>query len=232
MRLEHRRPAHGDNNASDSPSAKDYENLVGHAIASRAAVQGERKQVTVLFADLKDSMQLLADHDPEEARTVLDPVLELMMQAVHRYEGTVSQIMGDGIMALFGAPIAQENHAVRACYAAVMMQALVRRYAEQLRETRGIPIEIRVGLNSGEAVLRSVSRDLRTDYTAVGRTTHLAARMEQVATAGSVLMTATTLRLVEGYVTVRALGEPRLLDAAEMQRVVQRFRTYGRPRRT
>ena len=137
----------------------------------------------MLFADLKGSMELLADRDPEEARKILDPVLEHMMEAVHRYEGTVNQVMGDGIMALFGAPLAHEDHAVRACYAALRMQESVKRYAEGVRRTQGVPIQIRVGLNSGEVVVRSIGSDLRMDYTAVGQTTHLAARMEQMADA-------------------------------------------------
>ena len=145
---------------------------------SRGALEGERKQVTVLFADLKGSMELLADRDPEEARKILDPVLERMMDAVHRYEGTVNQVLGDGIMALFGAPIAHEDHAVRACYAALRMQEAVRQYAEELFPTQGIRPQIRVGLNSGEVVVRSIGSDLRVDYRAVGQTTHLAARME------------------------------------------------------
>src|SRR5262249_35950507 len=148
---------------------------------SKSALEGERKQVTVLFADLKGSMELLADRDPEEARKLLDPVLERMMEAVHRYEGTVNQVMGDGIMALFGAPLAHEDHAVRACYAAIDMQAAMRRHAQEVRRAHGMTIEIRVGLNSGDVVVRTVGSDLRTDYSAVGQTTHLAARMEQLA---------------------------------------------------
>src|SRR3712207_3785112 len=111
-----------------------------------------------------------------------------MMEAVHRYEGTVNQVMGDGIMALFGAPLAHEDHAVRACYAALRIQEAVKQYAEEIRATVGLPIQIRVGLNSGEVVVRSIGSDFRMDYTAVGQTTHLAARMEQVATPGSVLL--------------------------------------------
>jgi predicted ATPase len=129
-----------------------------------------------------------------------------MMEAVHRYEGTVNQVMGDGIMALFGAPLAHEDHAVRACYAALRMQETVKRYAEEVRRTEGIPIQIRVGLNSGEVVVRSIGSDLKMDYTAVGQTTHLAARMEQLATPGSILITAETLRLAEGYVEVKPIG--------------------------
>jgi class 3 adenylate cyclase/tetratricopeptide (TPR) repeat protein len=172
----------------------------------RAALEGERKQVTVLFADLKGSMELLADRDPEEARQLLDPVLERMMAAVHRYEGTVNQVMGDGIMALFGAPIAHEDHAMRACYAALAMQQAVGRYAEEVRRQQGLDVLMRVGLNSGEVVVRAIGNDLHMDYTAVGQTTHLAARMEQLARPSTTFITADTLRLVEGLVRVTALG--------------------------
>jgi class 3 adenylate cyclase/tetratricopeptide (TPR) repeat protein len=160
----------------------------------------------VLFADLKGSMELLADRDPEEARKLLDPVLERMMEAVHRYEGTVNQVMGDGIMALFGAPLAHEDHAVRACYAALDMQATIRRYAEEVRRTHGVVIQIRVGLNSGEVVVRAIGSDLRMDYTAVGQTTHLAARVEQLAKPDTTLLTADVLRLAEGFIAVTPLG--------------------------
>jgi class 3 adenylate cyclase/tetratricopeptide (TPR) repeat protein len=180
--------------------------LAEKILTSKAALEGERKQVTVLFADLKGSMELLADRDPEDARQLLDPVLERMMDAVHRYEGTVNQVMGDGIMALFGAPIAHEDHAVRACYAALAMQVSVKQYAAEVQRTKGVPIHIRVGLNSGEVVVRSIGSDLHMDYTAVGQTTHLAARMEQMAMPGSILLTPEALRLVEGYVQVTSLG--------------------------
>jgi class 3 adenylate cyclase len=124
--------------------------LAEKILTSRGALEGERKQVTVLFADLKGSMELLADRDPEEARAILDPVLERMMAAVHCYEGTVNQVMGDGIMALFGAPLAHEDHAVRACYAALRMQESIGRYAEERRRQQGLDVQIRVGLHSGE----------------------------------------------------------------------------------
>jgi class 3 adenylate cyclase/tetratricopeptide (TPR) repeat protein len=160
----------------------------------------------VLFADMKGSMELLADRDPEEARTLLDPVLERMMDAVHRFEGTVNQVLGDGIMALFGAPLAREDHAVRACYAALAMQQEIRRYTEDVRRAHGVEVRIRVGLHSGEVVVRSIASDLHMDYSAVGQTTHLAARMEQLASPGSVRLTADTLRLAEGFVQVNSLG--------------------------
>jgi class 3 adenylate cyclase/tetratricopeptide (TPR) repeat protein len=192
--------------AFSSPKVYTPKHLVEKILSSKSALEGERKQVTVLFADLKGSMELLADRDPEEARKLLDPVLEHMMEAVHRYEGTVNQVMGDGIMALFGAPLAHEDHAVRACYTALKMQEAVKRHAEEIHRTEGIPIQIRVGLNSGEVVVRSIGSDLHMDYTAVGQTTHLAARMEQMAMPGSILMTADTLSLTEGFVQVKSLG--------------------------
>ena len=151
-------------------------------------------------------MELLADRDPEEARQLLDPVLERMMAAVHRYEGTVNQVMGDGIMALFGAPIAHEDHAVRACYAALAMQEAIRRYSDEVRRAHGLEVQIRVGLNSGEVVVRAIGNDLHMDYSAIGQTTHLAARMEQLAPPGSIRLTAETLRLAEGWVQVTPLG--------------------------
>src|SRR5712691_4637999 len=178
-----------------SPESYTPRHLAEKILMSKSALEGERKQVTVLFADLKGSMELLADRDPEEARKILDPVLELMMEAVHRYEGTVNQVMGDGIMALFGAPLALEDHAVRACYAALRMKEILGRYAEEVQRSRGIPLRVRIGLNSGEVVVRSIGSDLDMDYTAVGQTTHLAARMEQMAEPGAAFATVNTLRL-------------------------------------
>jgi class 3 adenylate cyclase len=195
-------PAYG----SLRPGPTPPKHLAEKILTSRTALEGERKQVTVLFADLKGSMELLADRDLEEARKLLDPVLEHMMEAVHRFEGTVNQVMGDGIMALFGAPVAHEDHAVRACYAALDMQATMRRYSEDVRRSHGIEVQIRVGLDSGEVIIRTIGSDLHMDYTAVGQTTHLAARMEQLALPGAIRLTADTLRLTEGYVEVTPLG--------------------------
>ena len=180
--------------------------LAEQILASKSALEGERKQVTVLFADLKGSTELIAGLDPEEARQLLDPALHRMMEAVHRYEGTVNQVLGDGIMALFGAPLAHEDHAMRACYAALAMQDAMRRYAEGVRRAHGLEVQMRVGLNSGEVVVRAIGNDLHMDYSAVGPTTHLAARMEQLAPPGGIRLTVETLRLVEGFVQVTALG--------------------------
>jgi class 3 adenylate cyclase/tetratricopeptide (TPR) repeat protein len=191
-----------------APAPESYtpKHLAERILNSKAALEGERKQVTVLFADLKGSMELLADRDPEDARKLLDPVLELMMEAVHRYEGTVNQVMGDGIMALFGAPLAQEDHAVRACYAALRMQEAIKQHAAVVRRERGVMIRARVGMNSGEVVVRTIGSDLHMDYSAVGQTTHLAARMEQLADPGAILLTAATLMLAEGFIQVAPLG--------------------------
>jgi class 3 adenylate cyclase/tetratricopeptide (TPR) repeat protein len=189
-----------------SPESYTPRYLAEKILTSRHALEGERKQVTVLFADIKGSLELLSDRDPEEARKLLDPVLERMMEAVHRYEGTVNQVLGDGIMALFGAPLAHEDHAVRACYAALAMQQAIRRYTAEIRRDHGVEIQVRVGLNSGEVVVRAIGSDLRMDYSAVGQTTHLAARMEQLATPGSTRLTGETLRLAEGFVQVVPIG--------------------------
>jgi class 3 adenylate cyclase/tetratricopeptide (TPR) repeat protein len=189
-----------------SPESYTPKHLAEKILTSKSALEGERKQVTVLFADLKGSMELLADRDPEEARKIIDPVLEHMMEAVHRYEGTVNQVMGDGIMALFGAPLAHEDHAVRACYAALRMQASAKGYSEEIRRSHGIEPKIRVGLNSGEVVVRAIGSDLRMDYSAVGQTTHLAARMEQLAEPGSILLSPATMERAKGYVEVKPVG--------------------------
>ncbi len=203
--------------ASSYPNPLSYtpKFLADKILISRSALEGERKQVTVLFADLKASMELLADRDPEEARKILDPVLERMMEAVHQYEGTVNQVMGDGIMALFGAPLAHEDHAVRACYAALRMQDAIYRLTEELRRSQGLEVQARVGMNSGEVVVRSIGSDLHMDYTAVGQTTHLAARMEQLAAPGKIRLTSETLRLAEGFIEIKPLGPMPVKGLAE-----------------
>src|SRR5574341_1580000 len=188
-----------------APASYTPQHLAARILTSRGALEGERKQVTVLFADIKGSMELLAGRDPEEARRILDPVLERMMAAVHRYEGTVNQVLGDGIMALFGAPLAHEDHAVRACYAALAMQAAVKQYATEVQRSKGVPVQMRVGVHAGEVVVRAIGNDLHMDYSAIGQTTHVAARMEQMAIPGSILITRAVLSLAEGWVQVTPL---------------------------
>src|SRR5919197_1368957 len=186
-----------------APLAYTPSHLTEKILASRATLEGECKQVTVLFADIKDSTELIRDLDPEAAQQLLDPAIQRMMEAVHRFEGTVNQVLGDGIMALFGAPIAHEDHALRACYAALAMQAAMRAYTEEVRRAHGLEMRIRVGLNSGEVVVRAIGNDLHMDYSAVGETTHLAARMEQSARPGTVLIAPATHDLIEGFVAVK-----------------------------
>ena len=173
---------------------------------SRRALEGERKQVTVLFADIKDSTELIKDLDPEDAQKLLDPAIHIMMEAVHRFEGTVNQVLGDGMMSIFGAPLSHEDHALRACYAALAMQTAMQPHAGVGRRSHGIDMQLRVGLNSGEVVVRTIGNDLHMDYSAVGPTTHLAARMEQLARPGTIRFSGSTLRLVEGLVQGNALG--------------------------
>ncbi len=192
--------------ASQAPSTYTPSHLAQRILTSRGAVEGERKQVTVLFADIKGSLELIASSDPEQTHLLLDSAIGAMMDAVHRYEGTVNKVLGDGIMALFGAPLALEDHAVRACYAALAMQDAVRRAAEQARSKFGVEPQIRVGLNSGEVVVRAIGNDLSMDYDAIGPTTHLAGRMEQLAVPGTIRVTQTTLSLAEGFVRVNPLG--------------------------
>ena len=160
----------------------------------------------MLFADIKDSTELIRDLDPEDAQQLIDPAIRIMMDAVHRFEGTVNQVLGDGIMSIFGAPIAHEDHAARACYAALAMQTTMKNHTEAVRRKQGLELRIRVGLHSGEVVVRTIGNDLHMDYSAVGQTTHLAARMEQLASPGSIRLSASTLRLVEGLVQVNDLG--------------------------
>src|SRR6266508_3677594 len=181
------------------------------ALEARGGADGERKTITALFADLKGSTALIEGLDPEDARAIIDPALQLMMDAVHRYEGYVAQALGDGIFALFGAPIAHEDHPQRALYAALRMQEEMRRYTATLREQGYAPLLMRVGVNTGEVVVRSIRKDdLHTDYVPVGHSTNLAARMEQLAAPGSILVTAQTHRLIEGYCAFKDLGQTQI----------------------
>jgi class 3 adenylate cyclase/tetratricopeptide (TPR) repeat protein len=174
--------------------------------SSPEALEGERKTVTALFADIKGSTELMRDLDPEVARAIVDPVLQLMMAAVHRYDGYVAQSTGDGIFALFGAPVAHEDHPQRALHAALAMQQELHRYADSLRNEGKIPVEARIGVNTGEVVVRSIQVGGHAEYTPVGHVTNLAARMQTAAPASSIAASEATQRLCEGYFEFRALG--------------------------
>ena len=202
-----------------SPVAYTPKHLAEKILANKSTLEGERKQVTVLFADVKGSTALIADHDPEEADSLLKPVLDCMMDAVHRYGGTVTRVTGDGIMALFGAPLAHEDHAVRACYAALAIQRAMHARMDELRRERGVTVQVRVGLNSGEVVVRNIGNDLYMEYSAMGQTVHLAARMEELATPGTTLISNYTMNLVEGLVQAQSLGPMPVKGLADPQEV-------------
>jgi len=179
-------------------------------------LEGERKTVTALLADIKGSTELMEDLDPEEARAIIDPALKLMIDAVQRYDGYVVQSTGDGIFALFGAPLAHEDHPQRALYAALRMQEEMRRYAARLREAGDLPIEARVGVNTGEVVVRTIATGTaKTEYTPIGHTANLASRMQAVAPTGSIAVSENTRRLVEGYFVLKPLGPTRVKGLSE-----------------
>lgn len=214
-------PVPGPQSLAPGPISYTPAHLVQRILAEQAAQEarapeGERKAISVLFADIKGSMNLIEDLDPEEARQIIDPALQLMMDAVHRYEGFVAQSTGDGIFAFFGAPLACEDHPQRALYAALRMQDASRRFAEQLRREKGVNLQIRVGVNTGEVVLRSIRKDnLHADYVPVGHSTSLAARMQTLADPGSIVVSEATYKLTEGYFEFKPLGEVRVKGVSE-----------------
>jgi class 3 adenylate cyclase len=191
---------------ADEPHAYTPSHLAEKILASRSAIEGERKQVTVLFVDVSGFTSLAARLDPEEVHGLMTRAFELMLAEVHRYEGTVNQFLGDGIMALFGAPIAHEDHSRRAVHAALAIQAALDRYRAELKAERDIEFQVRQGLNTGLVVVGSIGSDLRMDYTAVGDTTNVAARLLQAAAPGQVVISEAVHRVVGGYFETRALG--------------------------
>src|SRR5713226_3941008 len=179
-------------------------------------IDGERKTVTALFADIKGSMELMEDLDPEEARAIVDPAIRLMIDAAHRYDGYVVQSTGDGIFALFGAPVAHEDHPQRALYAALRMQEEIKRFAERLRAEQGVNLQVRVGVNTGEVVVRSIATgDGKTEYTPIGHSTSLASRLQMLASPGSVAISEAVRKLIEGYFRLKPLGPVRIKGASE-----------------
>jgi class 3 adenylate cyclase/tetratricopeptide (TPR) repeat protein len=189
--------------------------LAERILRSKSALEGERKQVTVLFADVKGSMEISEQVDPEEWHGILDHFFRILSDGVHRFEGTVNQYTGDGIMALFGAPIAHEDHAHRACYAALHLRDALRRFSQELRRESGLDLATRIGLNSGEVVVGKIGDDLRMDYTAQGQTVGLAQRMEQLAEAGKAYVAESTARAVEGFFEFEDLGAFNVKGASE-----------------
>ncbi|MGC1676119.1 MAG: adenylate/guanylate cyclase domain-containing protein [Candidatus Binataceae bacterium] len=185
-------------------------------LAMADALEGERKTVTALFADIKGSMDLMEELDPEVARALVDPALRLMIDAVHHYDGYIVQSTGDGIFALFGAPIAREDHVHRGLYAALKLQSEMRKYSSRLREAGNPPLEIRIGLNTGEVVVRSIrTGDEHTEYTPIGHSTSLAARMQTLAPTGSIAVTETVQKSAAGYFEFKPLGPTRVKGVSE-----------------
>src|SRR5262249_26948396 len=174
------------------------------------ALEGERKTVTAMFADIQGSTELGRALDPEDARAIIDPALKLMIDAVHRYDGYVVQSTGDGVFALFGAPVAHEDHPQRALFAAIRMHDEVRRYGDRLRAEGRTPIQIRVGANTGEVVVRSIATGRQVEYTPLGYTNNLASRLQTLANAGTTVISGSTQKLVEGYIALKPLGAARL----------------------
>ena len=181
-----------------SPRGYTPRHLAERILTSKSALEGERKNVTVLFVDIVESSQLAEQLDPETMHEIMDHVLRLMAQMVHRYEGTVNQFLGDGLMALFGAPLALEDHAVRAAHAALGIRETVEGYSEQLKRERGVALRLRIGMNTGPVIVGKIGDDLRMDYTAIGDTTHLASRMKSLAEPGSIVVTEAPHRLIAG----------------------------------
>src|SRR5262245_37705198 len=203
------------------PRAYTPKHLAEKILTSRSALEGERKQVTVLFADVKGSMDLAEQLDPEEWHKILDRFFQILTEGVHRFEGTVNQYTGDGIMALFGAPIAHEDHAQRACYAALHLRDGLRDLARDVKRRHGVDFATRIGLNSGEVVVGKIGDDLRMDYTAQGHTVGLAQRMEGLASGGSIYMSSHTAGLVAGYFEHEDLGEFSIKGASEPMHVFE-----------
>src|SRR5437870_2898933 len=187
--------------------AEPPEHLAEKIRAGRRALEGERKQVTVLFADVMGSMELAEQSDPEEWQRIMDRYFSILCEGVHRFEGTVDKFTGDGIMALFGAPIAHEDHARRACYAALHLQRELAAYAAELRRGLGLSFSVRMGLNSGEVVVGQIGEDLAMEYTAIGHTVGLAQRIEQLAEPGKAYLTEHAAALAEGHLALADLGE-------------------------
>ena len=196
---------------------RDYtpKHLADKILQSKSALEGERKQVTVLFADIQGSMQLATQLDAEDWHIILERYFAILTDAVHRFEGTVNQYTGDGIMALFGAPIAHEDHGQRACYAALQARDQLRSFADELRVGRGLNFSFRIGLNSGDVVVGKIGDDLRMDYTAQGATVGIAQRIEQLAAPGHAYLSGATERLVAGYFQLRTMGRTNLKGLVE-----------------
>ena len=190
-------------------------------LTTRSSIQGERKIVTVLFGDVAGYTSMSEKLDPEDVHQIMDGCFKILMDEIHRYEGTINQFTGDGVMALFGAPLAHEDHAQRACHAALSIQKAMEKYNRQVGNVHHVDFKMRIGLNSGPVVVGAIGDDLRMDYTAIGDTTNMAARMESMATPGSVLLSSKTSKLAKDYFELTSLGEVQIKGKAEPQEIFE-----------
>jgi len=181
--------------------------LADRIIKTRTSIEGERKLVTVLFLDVANYTGMSEKLDPEEVHEIMDGAFKILMHEIHQVEGSINQFTGDGVMALFGAPLAHEGHAQRACYASLAIQKAIRVYGKEIRQRYGVDFRVRIGLNTGSVVVGAIGDDLRMDYTAIGDTTNMAARMESMADPGSILLTRHTQGLVKEYFKFKDLGK-------------------------
>ena len=202
-----------------SPQSYTPEYLADKILTSRRTIQGERKLVTVLFADVANFTSIAEKRDPEDAREIMDGCFKILMREIHQREGTVNQFTGDGVMALFGAPLALEDHAGHACHAALSIQESLAAYGLKITERYGVDFSLRIGLNSGPVMVGAIGDDLRMDYTAVGDTTNLAARMETLAVPGTILASAATFRLTRKFFRFQPLGETAVIGQDKPQKI-------------
>jgi len=191
--------------------------LADKILTTRSSIEGERKLVTVFFADVAGYTTLSEKLDPEEVHQTMDGAFKILMDEIHRFEGTINQFTGDGVMALFGAPLAHEDHAQRACHAALSVQKSLGEYGVRVQADTGLQFQMRIGLNSGHVIVGSIGDDLRMDYTAVGDTTNLASRMESLAQPGSVMVSTHTHRLASNYFEFNSLGKVEIKGKEEPQ---------------
>jgi class 3 adenylate cyclase/tetratricopeptide (TPR) repeat protein/ribosomal protein L40E len=207
------------------PKSYTPKSLADKILTTRSSIEGERKLVTVLFADVANYTAMSEKLDPEEVHQIMDGCFRILMDEIHKYEGTINQFTGDGVMALFGAPVAHEDHAQRACYAALSIQNTLAEYGEKLKKDRGIDFKMRIGLNSGPVVVGSIGDDLRMEYTAIGDTINLASRMETTAKPGTVLISGFTHKLVRDYFKFESLGKIQVKGKEEPQEAYELIRT-------
>ncbi len=209
----------------NKPKSYTPQHLADKILTNRSAMEGERKLVTVLFADIAGYTSLSEKLDPEEVHQIMDGCFKILMDEIHKYEGTINQFTGDGVMALFGAPVAHEDHAQRACYTALSVQDTIGKYGDKIKKDTGLEFKMRVGINSGHVIVGSIGDDLRMDYTAVGDTTNLASRMESRARAGSTIISKNTQRLVNDYFELKSLGMMDLKGKEEPQEAFELIKT-------